>query len=180
MARAVSFRRYSQAIFEIALETNRLDGWIENLREFSVVLSDPEVSGLLKAPQIPTESKVRMINELFGDSVDELAQNFLLLLATRNLIFILPEISREFSKLVDEQAGIARGELISAVNLDKQQRDDITQVLSDIVGKPVKLTSSVDSGITGGIVARIGDRVIDGSVRAKFREMRRMMANQVL
>lgn len=180
MARTVSFRRYSQAIFEIALETNRLDVWTENLREFSVVLSDPEVSGMLRAPQIPAESKVGMIKELFGDSVDGLAQNFLLLLATRNLIFILPEIVTEFNKLVDEQAGIARGELISAVKLDKQQRGDITQVLSDIVGKPVKLTPFVDSGITGGIVARIGDTVIDGSIRAKFREMRTKMANQVL
>ena len=179
MARTASARRYAQAVFQIALERRALDAWAEDLRVIAVGLENRELAGLLDAPQVPASVKEQTINDVLGDSVDELTGNLLAVLAVRNLAHLLPEVADEFGKLVDEHNGIARGEVVSATPLTEEQGRKVGHVLSGIVGKPLRLTSSVDSGIIGGVVARIGDRVIDGSVRTKLHEMRRALIAQV-
>ncbi len=179
MARTGSARRYAQAVFQIALERDALDAWTEDLRVLAVGLENREFAELLDAPQVPVATKVSMIAEVLGDSVDGLARNLLAVLAGRSLAHLLPDVADEFGRLVDEHNGIARGEVVSAVPLTEAQAERVGQVLSDIVGKPLRLTASVDSGIVGGVVARVGDRVIDGSVRTTLREMRRTLVEQI-
>ena len=179
MARAASARRYAQAVFQIALERDGLDIWAEDLRVLAAGLENRELAELLDAPQVPVAVKVRTISEVLGDSVDDLARNLLAVLAGRSLAHLLPAVADEFGRLVDEHNGIARGEVVSAVPLTEGQVERVSHVLSDIVGKPLKLTSSVDAGIVGGVVARVGDRVIDGSVRTTLREMRRTLVEQI-
>ena len=179
MARTGSARRYAQAVFQIALERDALDAWTEDLRVLAVGLENRELAELLDAPQVPVATKVRMIAEVLGDSVDGLARNLLAVLAGRSLAHLLPDVADEFGRLVDEHNDIARGEVVSAVPLTEAQAERVGQVLSDIVGKPLRLTASVDPGIVGGVVARVGDRVIDGSVRTTLREMRRTLVEQI-
>jgi len=178
MARAASSRRYAQAVFQIALERDALEVWTGDLKVLATWLENRELAGLLNAPQIPAAAKVQTIDDLLGDSVDQLAKNLLAVLATRNLAYLLSAVADEFSRLVDEQSGIIRGEVVSAILLNDDQSDSIAQVLSDLVGSPVRLLRSIDTGIIGGIVARVGDRVIDGSVLTKLREMRRSVAKE--
>ena len=179
MARTGSARRYAQAVFQIALERDGLDIWAEDLRVLATGLENRELAELLDAPQVPVATKVQMITEVLGDSVDDLARNLLAVLAGRSLAHLLPSVADEFSRLVDEHNGIARGEVVSAVPLTEAESERVNQVLSGIVGKPLRLTVSVDSGILGGVVARVGDRVIDGSVRTTLREMRRELVEQI-
>ena len=179
MARTGSARRYAQAVFQIALERDALEMWAEDLRVLATGLENRELAELLDAPQVPVATKVRMIGEVLGDSVDELARNLLAVLAGRSLAHLLPSVADEFGRLVDEHNGIARGEVVSAVPLTETQAEKVNQALSDIVGKPLRLTASVDAGIVGGVVARVGDRVIDGSVRTTLREMRRALVEQI-
>ena len=179
MARTGSARRYAQAVFQIALERDALDAWTEDLRVLAVGLENREFAELLDAPQVPVATKVSMIGQVLGDSVDELARNLLAVLAGRSLAHLLPGVADEFGRLVDEHNGIARGEVVSAVPLTEAQAEKVNQALSGIVGKPLRLAVSVDPGIVGGVVARVGDRVIDGSVRTTLREMRRTLVEQI-
>ena len=179
MAKTASARRYAQAVFQIALERDALDTWAEDLRVLATGLENREFADLLDAPQVPAATKVRMITEVLGDSVDGLARNLLAVLAGRSLAHLLPDVVDEFGRLVDEHNGIARGDVVSAVQLTEGQAEKVNQVLSDIVGRPLRLTSSVDPAIVGGVVARVGDRVIDGSVRTTLREMRRELVEQI-
>ncbi len=179
MARTASARRYAQAVFQIALERDALDAWTEDLRVLATGLENREFAELLDAPQVPVGTKVDMIADVLGDSVDDLARNLLAVLAGRSLAHLLPGIADEFGSLVDEHNGIARGEVVSAVALSEGQAEKVNEVLSNIVGKPLRLTVSVDPTIVGGVVARVGDRVIDGSVRTTLREMRKELVEQI-
>ena len=178
MAKLASSKRYAQAVFQIAQEQDGFDVWTEDLRVLAFSLENSDLVSLLNAPQIPTGTKLQTIEDLLVDSVNHLATNLLAVLATRNLTHLLPDIADEFSRLVDEKNGIARGEVTSAIELTGEQNYSIEEILSKIIGKPIKLTTSVDSEIIGGIIARVGDQVIDGSIRTKLQEMRRSLVKQ--
>lgn len=179
MGRAVSSKRYAQAVFEIGLDNDRLELWAEDLMRLSIAVENIELVSLLDAPQIPSSIKTQTIRDVLGDSVDGLAINLLAVLAARNLTHLLPTITDEFGRLLDEHQGIARGELISAVPLNDKQIEKTNKILADLIGSPVRLTASVDTEIIGGIVGRVGDRVVDGSVRERLQSMRKTVVDQI-
>ena len=108
----------------------------------------------------------------------QLALNLLSLLAIRNLCHVVPGILDQYGRLVDQHGGIERAEVISAVPLDDGQLSKVTKIVEELVGKSVGLTSRVQAEILGGLIVRVSDRVIDGSVRAALREMRRSVGEQ--
>jgi F-type H+-transporting ATPase subunit delta len=178
MPRAPSPRRYAQAVFQIALERNELETWEEDLRVLATTLQNRELSTLLDAPQVPAAHKIDAIRETFERSVGPLALNLISILATRNLAHLAAGVAEEYGRLLDAQRGIERAEVISAVPLDGGQRARIAELLEGIGGKEVRLTSTVEPRILGGLIARVGDRVIDGSVRTKLTEMRRRIVER--
>ena len=179
MPRLASPRRYAQAVFQIALERDGLDAWSEDLRVLAVALENEDFSGLLDAPQVTAANKIQAIKEALEDSVDPLAINLLSLLATRNLAHLLPGILDDYNRLLDAHRGIERAEVVTVIPLDNMQRGKIARLLAGIIGKQVRVNSRVDPRLLGGLVARIGDRVIDGSVRTKLEEMRREIVGRV-
>jgi len=179
MGRAVSSKRYAQAVFEIAVENDSIEQWTEDLFRLSIAVENLEFISLLDAPQIPSSIKTQTIRDVLGDSVDVLSINLLAVLGARNLTHLLPTINDEFGRLLDEHHGIARGELISAVPLNDKQIEKTNKILDDLIGRPVRLTASVDTEIIGGIVGRVGDRVVDGSVRGQLQSMRKTVVDQI-
>ena len=175
---APSPRRYSQAVFQIALERDELDVWSDDLRVLAASLENPDLVELLDAPHVPTADKVRAVSEAIGDAAGPLAVNLLSLLASRGLAHLVPAIVDEYGRLLDEHRGIDRAEVVSAVALSADRRDTIAHILEGLVNKRVRLVSAVDPGVLGGFVAKVGDRVIDGSLRTKLREMRREIVEQ--
>ena len=114
-----------------------------------------------------------------GDySVGVLGINLMLLLASRNLVHLLPAIADRFQELLDAHNGVSRAEAVSAVPLDDSQRRSVERALADMYGGEIRLTSRVDPEILGGMVIRIGDRVLDGSARTRLRNMRRELAQR--
>ena len=160
-------------MFQIAVETGQLDEWSEDLRLIAVALGNADLSGLLDAPQVPASVKVDSIKSALGDSVGPLAINLLSLLAVRDLSRLVPGILDEYGRLVDRHVGIERAEVVSAVPLDDDQVSRVSEVLAGIVGTRVRLDTRVDRELLGGLVAQVGDRVIDGSVRTRLQDMRR-------
>ena len=114
-----------------------------------------------------------------GDnSVGLLAINLMLLLTSRNLVHLLPDIADRFQELLDAHNGVERAEAVSAVPLDDGQRERIRSALSEMTGKDVRLTVRADPDILGGVIIRIGDRVLDGSARTRLQSMRRELAQR--
>jgi F-type H+-transporting ATPase subunit delta len=179
MPRVASPRRYAQAVFQIATESGQIDAWSDDLRTVATALENKELAGLLDSPQVPAAAKIETVKTVLGDAVDPLAANLLAILATRNLANLVPGIIETFEALVDRHNGIERAEVIAAAPLDQDQETAIKAVLVKLVDKDVRLSTGVDPNILGGLVARVGDRVIDGSLRTRLQGMRRNVVEQI-
>ena len=145
------------------------------LRAISIT---PIVKKNLFDPDADT-TKIETVKTVLGDAVDPLAANLLALLATRNLANLVPGIIETFEGLVDSHNGIERAEVITAAPLDQSQEAAVKAVLVKLVDKDVRLSTGVDPNILGGLIARVGDRVIDGSLRTKLQGMRRTVVEQI-
>ncbi len=173
MPRSASARRYAQAVFQIAIENDELESWLDDLTVLSAAVQGSELSAFLDAPQLSPSRKIAVLQSALSDTVGPLALNLVSLLASRNLAGLMPGIVDQYQRLLDEHNGIERAEVVSAVPLDDAQRANVEELLKDMVGKEIRLTSRVDPQIIGGMVARVGDRLIDGSTATRLESMRR-------
>ena len=172
---AATGRRYAKAAFELAKEDN-LDRWVEDLTRTAEILGDPDVLGFIDAPQVSDSVKLDGIGKLLAD-VDVLVRNTVNLMTVNRDIAKFAEMFRVFSEMADEHHGIARAEVVTAVPLDDDRRARLAAGLAELVGRnEVEITASVDSSIIGGVVAKIGDHLVDGSARTRVQAMRNKLA----
>lgn len=176
MPRLASAKRYAQAIFEIAVDSNDLDVWVNDLTLLAREIEDPEVSNFLDAPQIPTSQKRDLVKGSVETQVGPLAVNLMIMLASRGTVSILPKILNDYQALLDEHNKVERASVTSAVPLDDIQIGDITTLLRGIVQKDIYMNNRVNSSILGGFIARVGDRVLDGSTITKLQGMRKNLS----
>jgi len=175
MARKAYAKRYSQAVFEIALETKELDRWQSDLRKIVGIVGDAAFMALLESPKFHFADKARLLSERL-EGINPLALNLVLLLVTRGRLDIIGDIADEYQRLLDSYRGIEQAEVITAIPLSDEDELKLAEHLGAIVGKKVVLKSEVDSRLIGGIVARIGDKLLDGSTRSKLVALRRELA----
>jgi F-type H+-transporting ATPase subunit delta len=172
MARKAYARRYAQAVFEIALEKKELERWQSDLQKIVSVVSDAGFLAALESPGLKFDDKARLLSERLGD-VNPLALNLVHLLITRAGTGMIRDIASEYQRLLDRYHGIEPAEVITAVPLDDKDIKKLTENLSDLVGKKVVLKSKVDPDVIGGIIARVGGKLLDGSTRSKLSALRR-------
>ena len=171
MARRVYTRRYAQAVFNIALETNQLDSWQSDLRKIASLGEDATFIALLESPKFHFDTKARLLSERLGD-VNPLALNLVYLLMTRGRLSMIGDIADEYQRLLDNYRGIEQAEVTTAIPLDDEDKQKLVEHLGAVVGKKVILKPEVDSNLIGGIIARIGDKLLDGSTRSKLAALR--------
>ncbi len=176
MARRIYARRYSQAVFNIALERNELDRWQSDLRKIASLGEDTVFIALSENPKIRFEDKAKLIAERLGD-INPLALNLVYLLVTRGRLTMAGDIADEYQRLLDSYRGIEQAEVITAVPLDDKDKKRLEEHLGVVVGKKVVLKSRVDSSLIGGIVARIGGKLLDGSTHSKLMALRNELAS---
>lgn len=179
MARYASSRRYAQAVFQIAQEHGDIDAWLDDARSLAELADDPAAAEFLDAPQIPDAKKLQTIQQTLGDSVNPLALNLLGLLAARRLTHIMPDILSQLTDMVDQHRGVQWADVTTAVPMDDERTTEIAELIGGIVGGKVSLRTYVEPDIIGGLIVRVGDRVIDGSVRAKMRNMEREIVERI-
>ncbi len=172
MARKAYARRYAQAVFEIALEKKELERWQSDLQKIAGAVKDADFLAALESPKLSLGDKTRLLFRMLGE-VNPLTLNLVQLLIARASIGMIGEIAEEYQRLLDSYHGIEPAEVITAVPLDDKDIKKLTESLSDLVGKKVTLKSEVDSSIIGGIIARIGGKLLDGSTRSKLAALRR-------
>jgi F-type H+-transporting ATPase subunit delta len=172
MPRKLNARRYAQAVFEIALEKNELERWQSDLQKMVDTIGDETFLAVLESPKIKIEDKSRLLTGLLGD-VSPMALNLVMMLITRGGVNMMREISEEYRHMLDEYHGIQTAEVITAVPLDKKDKEKLAENLGAMIGKKVLLKSGVDPEIIGGIVARVGGKLLDGSTRSKLAALKK-------
>ena len=175
MAGRPTARRYAQAVFQIALENDSLDRWSSDLDQIADALGDSDFFAFLEAPQVPEREKLQGIDTILA-GVSDLARNLVGVLVDHRSVRFAVQVRDQFGALVDEHNGVARATVTTAVPLTDEQRGRVQELLSELVGAKVDASEEVDQQIVGGIVARVGDHLIDGSITTKLRNMQAALA----
>lgn len=170
---ALSARRYAQALFLIAEEKGDQDQWLADLDVLANSSRNSDFIAFIDSPKIENVKKIKLIKEAFSNSISDLALNLVSLLATRNSVASLSSIAGAYQELVDSEKGVERAEIVSAVKLTDEQVKEIVDKLTQMLRKELSVTTYVDESILGGYLARVGDRLVDGSVKTQLEDMRR-------
>jgi F-type H+-transporting ATPase subunit delta len=172
MARRGYAKRYSQAVFEIALERKELDRWQSDLSKIAGLREDTTLFAWLENPRFHFDIKARFLSERLGD-INPLALNLACLLVARGRLSIAGNIADEYQRLLDSYRGIEQAEVTTAIPLDDEDKRSLAERLGAVIGKKVVLKPKVDPSVIGGIVARIGDKLLDGSTSTKLLTLKR-------
>ncbi|MEW6375343.1 MAG: ATP synthase F1 subunit delta [Thermodesulfobacteriota bacterium] len=171
----ISFgKRYAQAAFELAIEKNELESWQEGLGKIAELTSDQELMSLLQNPRLLLAAKKSLLKERLGE-INPLAFNLAILLVSKDALRLAGNISQQYNELLDVHRGIERAKVTAASPLDDEDREAISSRLGEIVKRKVAIDAQVDPSIIGGFIARIGDTLIDGSIRQKLETLRRSL-----
>lgn len=167
-------RRYAKALLGIGAEDGSLEQIGRDVRALaSAMKSSEELQSTLTNPAFPRadrEKVVRAILQRVGASPT--VDSFVRLLLDRERLAAVPDISRELDAMIDEQAGRVKAVVTSASPLTPAQRDQISQRLAAMTGKTILLETREDPELLGGVVAKVGDVVYDGSLRTQLQQMR--------
>jgi F-type H+-transporting ATPase subunit delta len=172
--------RYARAFTDLVLAPNSGIGAgaaIEQIRSFEeLVESSTELRNVLLSPAVPPARKRAVIGR-FAESAGlaRPVRNFLYVVVDRRRISLLPQIRQACQALLDERMGILRTSVMSARPIDAAQQGKLQGELAGLTGKQVRCEYSVDEDLLGGLVARIGSTVYDGSVRGQLDALRRKL-----
>jgi F-type H+-transporting ATPase subunit delta len=163
-------RRYAQAVFEIAKETGTFEPWERDLSVLSAIMTDPVTRAYLESPKTAVADKKALLDKATEHAQPD-AKRLTALLLERRRLSSAPEIFQRFQSLLLQERGIVVADVTTALPLDDAAQQMIQKQLSQLVGKDVELRTQVDPAIIGGMVARIGDNLIDGSVSNQLRRL---------
>jgi F-type H+-transporting ATPase subunit delta len=169
-------RRYAEAAFQIAERDDAVEAWLRELDVAATELADEDAMHLLSNPAVPARSRAEVADLILGDRVGSGPRNLIRLLLQRGRIERLPDVAREFKRLYDRREGIVTAVVTSAAPLDETEMAAIRQRLESTTGGRIEMTTTVDPSILGGVVVRLGDRLIDGSVRGRLERLRSRLA----
>jgi F-type H+-transporting ATPase subunit delta len=164
-----AIRGYAQALFALAEAEGVLDEVSDELFRFSrTVEQRSELREALTDPKLPADRKRAVLRDLLGERANPHTVNVLEFIVEQGRARELAAITSELIELAAERRKHAVAEVRTAVPLDRERREKLARALSDATGKDVELKVIVDPSIVGGIVARVGDQVIDGSIRRRL------------
>jgi F-type H+-transporting ATPase subunit delta len=178
--RDTAARRYAEAAFEVAMRDGTLERWRTDLDLAAGTAGDPRALGVLANPAIPIQRRTAALDEMLGTRVSKEAANLVRLLLRRGRIEQLPRVAAEFRRLDDERQGITHATATSATELTPDEVRQLTARLEQSTGGRIALDVEVDPSLLGGLVVRVGDRLIDGSVRGRLERLRNQLISGAL
>jgi len=181
MARSsTAARRYAESAFEIASRDDSIDRWRSDLDGAAAVLEDPAVARGLSDPTVATELREQAVAAGFGKSVSGPVLNMFKLLVQRGRIEDLPQVAAEFRRLDNLRLGISPARVVSATALEPAEVNALIARLEEMTGGRIELEQEVDPSLLGGLTVRVGDRLIDGSVRGRLERLRNQLVSGAL
>ena len=167
-------RRYAEAAFQLATRDGSIETWRREL-ELAAAETDGQLMDVLANPALPLDQRLDAAAHVFA-KLSQPVRNILALLVRRRRIEQLPRVVAEFVRLDDRRQGIVHATATSAAPLTDLEVKALTARLEQMSGGRVALTTDVDESLLGGLVVRVGDRLIDGSVRGRLERLRQQLA----
>ena len=171
LTRDVAGRRYALAIAELACEHDDFDAWLEAVEALEALTASPASVAALQGDGV-TDERFRAIVREVAPGIGEMQLNLFRLLRRKARLALGPSVASYFRELWDEQRGVVRALVRTAVELDEERRRRIAQQLTDWTQNTVEVEAEMDPELLGGAVIRIGDQLIDGSTRGRLRRLR--------
>jgi F-type H+-transporting ATPase subunit delta len=174
-------KRYAHALLELGAERGNTETLREQLDALAELFGESKVfrTSMLN-PSVDLEERRNTVRAVADKlDLDEIVKNFCLLLLDNDRFRVLPHIAEVFGKQVDDRSGNVRATVTSATELSDEQVKRIKEALSDVTGKNVVVEKAVDASLLGGVVARVGSRVYDGSVRTQLESLRESILREV-
>ncbi|SNY47467.1 ATP synthase F1 subcomplex delta subunit [Pseudooceanicola antarcticus] len=169
--------RYAQAVFDIAKENGKLKELETNVKDLAEALASSEdLNEMISSPIYSREDQEKAILAL-GDALGlkPVSKNALGLMAQKRRLFALPQYCQRLLELLAEEKGEVTAEVTSAAPLSAEQQEKLSAMLADNLGKQVALNTAVDESLIGGLVVKVGSRMIDTSIRSKLNSLQNVM-----
>ncbi len=167
-------RPYASALFDLAFEAKNVAEVEKSLDEIAVLIAQSgEFAGFLNSPVISLDEKIGVIDAIVARAaLPEMVANLIRLVAKNGRLFVLPAIIVAFRELAAAQRGEIRAEVTSAATLSKTQLSALGAALKKRLGKSVTLNANVDPSLIGGLVVKVGSKMIDTSIKTKLTAMK--------
>ena len=172
----IQAKRYSQAVFELALESKEIDKWLNDLQRMAATASIPELAEVMGNPRFSLENKMKLLQKQF-EGVNPKALNLIYILTKNSNFNLIKSIYCDYQILMEQYKGIAKASVTTAVAMDDKQKANVAERLSKLTGKKVEISVIVDPQIIGGMIARVDGKIIDGSTRSQLATLNSNLIN---
>ena len=169
--------RYARAIFDLVLESDEVAELENNVDSLSEALGNSQELRDLIASPLYTRDDQKAAIVAIGTKMKLLANltNTLALMASKRRLFVMDSFLRQLKILIAEHKGEITADVVSAKSLTQGQSDKLAKAIKDSVGKEIKINASVDESIIGGILVKVGSKMIDTSIRSKLNSLQTVM-----
>jgi len=175
MLKGAIARRYAGAMFEIGRKQNAIDRTLADVKDIARLFAHRTLAYLLREPKIPMQRKESAIRDALASRVLPTSLNLALLVVQRELVELMPNIAHELEQLVLNYKNEAVAEVTTAAKIDAAQIALIKKALEQRTGKTILVETRIQPDILGGVITRVGDQVIDNSVRYRLNALRQQL-----
>ena len=172
--------RYAEALFQIGEEENLTDMMYKELSDVvNLIKVNQDFFSVLKSPVISKKEKISLIDNIFENKININIKNFLKILIEQDRISFILDISDSYKELLNEKNNILEGFVISAIPMKKEEIKELEEKLSKKYNKNVTLENKVDKSILGGVLVRLGNEEIDGTVKTRLDKMKEQLSQVI-
>jgi F-type H+-transporting ATPase subunit delta len=173
--------RYASALFELASDAKQIPAVGADLARFGAMIAgSADLSRLVRSPAYRADEQVAAVTAILSKArIGGLAANFIKLVASKRRLFAVEGMIAAYSTLADARAGVVKAEVTVAQPLSDRNRKAVSDALAGVTGKKVSIAEKVDPAIIGGIVVKLGSRMVDSSVRTKLNSLKVAMKEAV-
>jgi F-type H+-transporting ATPase subunit delta len=166
--------RYASALFELASEARQTAAVGKDLTRFdTLVEGSSDLLRLVKSPAFSADEQQAAVSDVLAKAkIGGLTANFIKLVASKRRLFVVREMVSAYHALSDAKAGVAKAEVTVAEKLSANNKKAVVDALKGVTGKNVTITEKVDPSIIGGIIVKMGSRMVDSSVRTKLNSLK--------
>ncbi|MFR9069018.1 F0F1 ATP synthase subunit delta [Paraclostridium tenue] len=172
--------RYAEALFQVGEESNSTEKLYNELKAVVDIINvNKEFSNILKSPIVSKEEKKTLITNIFGSTLDNEMLNFMKILADKDRLNLLANMEEAFKALLNDKNNILEGVAITAVPMNEGEVNELQAKLSAKYNKTVVLQNEVDESILGGVLVRLGNEEIDGTVKNRLDKMKEQLSQVI-
>ncbi|NEZ47432.1 F0F1 ATP synthase subunit delta [Clostridium niameyense] len=169
-------KRYALALYEVAEEKNKVEQYIKELKDIVYMINtNKNIREIIKHPEISTSKKKNIFVDIFKDKIDKELLSFLLVLIEENRILYLEQKLKEMEKIYLDKRNMISAKVKTAVPLLEEEKKQLIDKLQKRYNKNIVLHEEIDKSIIGGVYVRIGDDVIDNTIKTKLQDMKKVM-----